>query len=300
MKSQTEPTWDDLRTILAVVRAGTLAGAGQMLGVNYTTIARRIARAEAMMDQILFEKLADGYRPTEAAVLIAEHAEKMEQNADQLLRRLSGKDQRLTGPLVVAAPQLLIAHCLAPVLQQFSQAHPGIQLRIRASNDKLDLGRREADIAIRISKNPGDTLMGLRLATQHSAGFASAEYAQKIIDNPTAPIDWLIYEGNGKLPAYVQQNSPRSRVHVLFDDMVPMAWAAQQGLGVTKMPLFLGRALDLVQVPILPPQPYIDIWMVAHSDVWASAKVRAFREVVTPFFRKNRATFVAPADQVLD
>lgn len=293
MSKTNDPMWDDLKTVLAVVRHGTLAGAGQVLGVNYTTVARRVARAEAALDQILFERLPEGYRPTAAAQLIVEHAAQMEHSSDRLLRQLSGQDQRLTGPLVVTAPQLLIAHCMAPALQQFCQSHAEIQLRLRASNALLDLDRREADIAIRISNSPGDSLKGLRLAGQHTAGFASPEYAAQMMAEPDRPIDWLIYEGHGKLPEYVRKTSKNSRIHMMFDDMVAMAWAAKSGLGVIRTPIFVGRAFGLVQVPVLPPEPYLDIWIVAHPDVWSSAKVQVFRDVVVPFFKMKRAQFVA-------
>ena len=57
--------------------------------------------------------------------------------------------------------------------------------------------------------------------------------------------------------------------------------------------MFLGRSLGLVQVPILPPQPYIDLWAVAHPDVWPSARVRAFTDLLVPFVRARRADFIA-------
>ena len=79
-----------------------------------------------------------------------------------------------------------------------------------------------------------------------------------------------------------------------FDDMVAIRAAALAGLGVARMPLFLGRASDgLVQVPVLSPQSYPDIWVVAHRDVWAAAKVTAFREILVPFMRRRRAQFIA-------
>lgn len=286
--------WDDYRAVLAVVRRQTLSAAAQELGVNYTTVARRIARAEAATQEVLFERLTDGYRPTEAGHLVARHAAQMEAAEHAMLRGLSGRDHRLQGDLTVTAPQLLIAHGLAPVLDEFCKQHPDVTLRVRATNEMLDLNRREADIAIRISRNPGDTLKGLRLATQDSASFASAGWAERIAANPQGQIDWLVYEGRPDLPEPVLQAYPGSRVAMRFDDMVAMSAAAQAGLGVVRMPMFLGRSLPgLVQVPVLPPQPYADIWIVAHPDVWPSAKLEAFRAVAVPHFRENRPRFVA-------
>lgn len=291
MQRLDDPDWGDLKTVLALLRHGSLAAAGQALGVNYTTVARRIARVEKALDQTLFERLADGYHPTEAAQLIGEHAARMEAEADAMLRQLSGQDSRLRGPLVITAPQLLIAHVLAPVLQEFTKAYPDIDLHLRASNDLLDLNRREADLAIRISRAPGDSLMGRRLTAQKSAAFAAESYVKAMAKAPEAPIDWLVYEAMAELPAAVRAQSPQSRIAMVFDDMVAMAGAAQAGLGVVRMPVFLGRALGLQPLDLMPAQPYADIWVVAHADLWPSAKVTAFRQMLVPFFKAQGARF---------
>jgi DNA-binding transcriptional LysR family regulator len=286
--------WDDLKTVLAVVRCGTLVGAAAELGLNYTTVARRIERAERAIGEVLFERLPDGYHPTDIAHLVAQHATEMEQQNDALLRKLQGRDQSLTGTLVITAPQLLIGPHLAPVLDQFCAKQREVDLRVHATNDLLDLNRRAADLAIRISRNPGDSLTGLRLCAQQTASFANAEVAKRIKDDPKTCIDWIVYgQGNG-VPKASLKDYPNARVRMEFDDMVAMVGAAQAGLGVVRMPMFLGRATDgLVQVPVLQPQPYMDIWVVGHSDVWPSAKVAAFREILVPHFRSQRACFVA-------
>lgn len=286
--------WDDLKTVLALVRGGSLAAAAKDLGLTYTTVARRIQRAETAHGGRLFERLKDGYRPTKAAQLVARHASDMEACEHHLLRDLAGQDDSLTGALTLTAPQLLIAHLIAPVIGDFCAAHPGVDLRIRATNDLLDLTRREADLAIRISRNPGDTLTGLRISAQHSASFAAPDWAARFADDPGAPIDWLVYEGYERLPKLALQNAPGSRVVLRFDDMVAMHGAACAGLGVVRMPMFLGRASpELVELPILPPQPYAEIWVVAHPDVWPSAKLEAFRAVLKSHRARIRAACLA-------
>lgn len=287
-------SWDDLRTVLAVVRHGSLAGAGAALGVNYTTVARRIHRLELALGAPLFERLPEGYRPTEAAQLVAERAAAMEVQHDTLLRRLQGRDQSLRGLLVITAPQLLIGPYLAPVIAQFQAQNLEVDLSIRATNNLLDLNRREADLAIRVSRDPGDSLTGLRLCAQDNASFASPELAARIAADPSACIDWLVYEQTPNVPKLSLEKYPNARVALMFDDMIAMLGAAIAGLGVVRMPMFLGRAnKGLVQVPMLPPQPYMDIWLVGHPDVWSSAKVAAFRAILVPHFRARRAAFVA-------
>lgn len=285
-------SWDDIQTVLMLVRHGSLAGSAQALGINYTTVARRIQRAEDGLGLLLFERLQDGYRPTQAAQQLVEHAEKMEQAEHNLMRQIQGDDDALSGELIITAPQLLISNFLSPVLNEFSKTYPSIDLRILATNEILNLARREADLAIRISNTPGDTLTGVRLMAQHTASFANQTQADKISQDPKSNIDWIIYDGNPNIPKGVSEQFPHNKVRLRFDDMVAILGATQAGLGVARLPLFLGRTTPgLVQVPVLPPQPYADIWVVGHPDVWPSAKPSAFREILIAHCKSNRHLF---------
>lgn len=288
------PHWDDLKTLLHLVRAGSLAGAAETLGVNYTTVARRITRLEQALGQTLFERLADGYRPTVAGDTVAQHAAEMERQSFDLLRALGQQDTSLRGRLVVTAPELLCATFLPPLFEQFCTAHPEVQLEVRAAVDMLDLDRREADLAIRISDTPGDHLTGVRLTSQHTASFATQDWADRIAEDPGGAIDWVVFSGLGQVPRDAMARAPGSRVKLMFDDMSAMIGAARAGLGVVRAPMFLGRHYKaLVQVPLLDPHPYADIWMVAHPDVWPSARVAAFRACLQPYFKQHSALFVA-------
>lgn len=286
--------WDDLKAAYLVGQEGSLAAAAAHLGVNYTTIARRIARAEGALGQKLFERLPDGYRLTEVGKLATGHINRMEEAEHSLLRALSGVDQTLSGPLTITAPQLLIAHVLAPMIDQFCAAHPSVDLRVRASNDLLNLNRREADLAVRISNAPGDTLIGQRLTAQHNAFFATPERVAAMEADRNAPSDWLLYDQVADLPDVVRATFPKARVRLRFDDMVAMQGAAQAGLGAVRMPLFLGRATPgLQQLRSLEAQKYMDIWVVGHPDVWPGAKVAAFRNLLVRYVRAHQAQFVA-------
>lgn len=289
-----EMAWDDLRTVLMLVRHKTLAGAAGALNVNYTTVARRVRRAEQSLDTVLFERLADGYRPTEAARVIASHAESMERSEHDLRRALKGIGTELDGRLTITAPQLLISNFLAPVLDQFDRKYSGIDLRVLATNDILDLTRLEADLAIRVSRSPGDTLKGLRLLKQETGSFAAPKVAQQIQTDPTAMIDWIVYDAHPNVPKGVNPGYPNNRVRFQFDDMVAMLGAAQAGLGVVRAPMFLGRSTaGLVPVPVLHPQPYADLWMVAHPDLWPSPKLRAFRELLVAYCKRHKGDFLS-------
>ena len=136
-------------------------------------------------------------------------------------------------------------------------------------------------------------MKGRRLTDQHSACFASKAWAKKIADSPDAQIDWLVYNAYPNLPEETLKAAPNSKIKLRFDDMVAMAGAAVAGLGVVRMPVFLGRSLGLSQIPTLPVTPYMEIWVVGHTDVWKGAKVQAFRAELISFFKDNKQTFTA-------
>lgn len=289
-----DAAWDDIRTILMLVRHGSLAGAANALGVNYTTVARRVRRAEDTLNRPLFERHPEGYHPNDAAHLIAEHAGRMEDAEHDMMRRLQGIETGLSGTLTITAPLQLISNFLPPFIDQFTRDHPQIDLRILASAELLDLSRREADLAIRFSQNPGDTLKGLRLIRQETASFANSDWAARIASDRSTLIEWIVYRDFPNVPKDVSPDFPNNRVRLVFDDMVAIAGAAQAGLGVVRMPLFLGRTTTgLEQVPPLPPQPYRDIWVVGHPDVWKSAKVRAFLDPLVAYCKARRDLFVS-------
>lgn len=289
--------WDDMRTVLALVRSGTLADAAKDLGLAYTTVARRVQRAEDMLGRPLFERRPEGYVPTEDAQEMAAAAGRMEAEEHNLLRRMAGREETLEGPLTLTAPQLLIQEVLAPLLAEFVTLHPGVQLAVKASNSLLDLTRREADIAIRISRTPGDSLVGQRLTEQSSGYFAVPEIARAAQEDPAAPLGLILYDQLPDPPEALRKVHPNIEVRARFDDMTALTSAARAGMGALRMPLFLGRsAPGLVPLPHVPLQPYAPVWMLTHRDLQHAPRVNALKDMIYPWFRANRPWFTRLED----
>lgn len=284
--------WDDMRTVLALVRGGTLAAAGEALGLSYTTVARRVQRAEAALGRPLFERRPEGYLATRDALDLAEAAARMEAEELRILRDLSGRDDSLSGPLVLTAPQLLIQSHLAPFLAEFCNTHPDVELTVRATNDVLDLTRREADLAIRISASPGDNLVGLRLAEQKTACVGRRDLVDRAAHDPDAVVDWVLYTAHQTPPKAALARYPNYRVRARFDDMTALIAAAKAGMGVVRMPVYLGRQdPDLLPLPQIDPQDYAPIWVLSHADLQQAAKVRHFKAALKAYFQRCRDDF---------
>lgn len=285
--------WEDIKTVLHLVREKSLAASADSLGVTYTTVSRRVAKAEESMGQVLFQRSSAGYVPSEAGLEVARIGGLMEAHMDQLSRHLSAAPEKLEGELRITAPQLLVASHLAPVLNQLRKRYPGILPEVLATNELLDLKRPSADVAIRISNSPGDSYSAMRLANQTRASYANRKVARRIKTHPEEVVEWIGMPHWKTPPKASLVSYPHAKISYRFDDMTAVVGAAEAGLGVASMPRFIGDgARGLVQIPVLPPQPFWDIWVVSHPDMRNAPKVRAFKEILVPYFRKRQSDFV--------
>jgi DNA-binding transcriptional LysR family regulator len=139
--------WDDLRYVLAIARTGVLAGAGTALGVNHSTMFRRLNALEETLGVQLFERLPGGYVATEAGERLIGAAERVEAEVLAAEREITGRDTRLCGRLRVTCSETLAFRLLTAEIARFRGLHPGIQIELVIDNRQLDLARREADVA---------------------------------------------------------------------------------------------------------------------------------------------------------
>src|SRR6195952_4867507 len=142
--------WDDIRYFLAVARGSSVRAAAEGLGVNHSTVLRRIAQLEERLGARMFERLPAGYRLTAAGDEVLELAEQMEASSLQLETRVFGRDRSVRGLLRVTLTPILATHLLMPDFADFARLHPDIEMEILSSGELANLTNREADVAIRV------------------------------------------------------------------------------------------------------------------------------------------------------
>jgi len=272
--------WDDLRTVLAIVRGGGLSGAARSLGTQHSTIFRRLESIEARLGVKLFERGRNGYRATAHGEVIADAARGMEEAALAAERRVSGADTRLSGTIRIATSEVLASYLLPRLLPQFLLAHPGIDLELTVSNRPVDLVRREADLALRVTLEPTESLVGRRLAQVQYALFA----APTVMGDgrkppPLASLPWVGFdarEGDLRIMRWMRVTFPQIRPRLRADSLMSMLRAAAAGAGVVVLPAFAG-AQEPCLVRIAEPlhDPVMDLWLLHHPDVRGNARVRA-------------------------
>lgn len=271
---------DDLQYVLEVARAGSLAKAGRNLGVTHSTVLRRVAALEESHGVRLFDRLPGGYALTPSGEEMLASAQEIADTVIELERRLLGRDLRLEGVLRVTTTDTLMASLLPPILATFQRSHPGIILDLSVSSSLVDLARRQADVAIRASSAPEDTLVGRRIAKIAFAAYGrhSGVGADEAQWRWVGPGDALV----GSVAARWlsgQKNNP----NVVFraDTMVGMAEAAAAGIGVAPLPCYLGdRWPGLQRVRALSDMPLNELWILTHADLSRTPRVRAFTSFV--------------------
>ena len=164
--------WDDLRVFLAISRSKTLSGAARTLGVNQTTVTRRLETLEARLGVRLFDRSPGGVSPTGAATDILQVAERVEDNIALIERQLVGQDMRLTGELRVTTIDMS-AYYDADLFESFAQRYPHIELELSVGYFPRNLTRREADVAIRWTDKPPEHLVGQRVCTAEYAVYGA-------------------------------------------------------------------------------------------------------------------------------
>jgi DNA-binding transcriptional LysR family regulator len=276
--------WEDLRYVLAVADASSLAAAARALGVNHTTVLRRVNAFEERLGLRLFERLPTGYVLTAGGEELLASARTVADTVTALERRLAGADLRFEGTLRVTTMDTLMASVLPDVLLGFRAEQPGILVEVAVTNVMANLTRRDADVAIRPAKDPPETLVGRRVSDLAFAVYGAPRYlaaASNIADFSAqvwvAPDDSLAASSAAR---WMRAELPGATVALRADSLVALRQAASAGIGLVVLPCYLGdTSPGLVRVR---PDPVADIrtalWVLTHEDLRRTARVRAFTE----------------------
>jgi len=270
--------WDNLQTVLAIQRCGSIGGAARAMGLNYSTINRRLSAYEEILGIKLFERTAVGQVCTAAGLRICSAAERMEGELVEAERSVVGNDANLEGELRVTLSTSLFHMLMAPILGAFSQRYPDIRLTLNFTRDINDLAKREADIAFRFSNNPPESLVGVRITNCARSVYASSDYLDANLE-PQAR-HWIGWKDRNRRPSWVQNSSePLAEIkHNALDNMAKQQMAAH-GMGMAILPCFIGdQDKRLIRMPSGDVFAGLDLWILTHEDLRKTARVRALLE----------------------
>jgi DNA-binding transcriptional LysR family regulator len=284
--------WTDLQHVLAVAEAGSVAKGARALGVNHTTVLRRVAACERALGVKLFARSQAGYTLTAAGEEIAAASRAMHETVLSIERTVAGRDLRLTGTVRVTTSDTL-AHSLMPsALAAFAAVQPAIALELTTTNVMANLTRRDADVAVRPTSSPPQNLVGRRIAEVAIALYAAPSYLAR---NPARrPLDkhaWLAPDDSLASTTIAQWMRAELAVTPVLraDTLTTLARAAAAGLGVAALPCYLADnapGLERVRGPIAAMAT--ELWILTHADLRATARIRAVTDHLSAALTAHR------------
>jgi DNA-binding transcriptional LysR family regulator len=278
--------WDDLRHFLAFARAGNMQAAAKVLGVNQSTVQRRIAELEECVGHRLVERHLGSYRLTALGEDLRPAAEGVEAAVTSFERHLAACDKGLTGIVRVTCGSSLAA-CLrqTPLIDAFHARHPGLRVELVISERFVDLSKGEADIAIRLGEPREEALVGRKIADASWAVYASQAYVERY-GRPHDVEDLnrhLVIGCDGSIANYpaarwLRSVAPHATIAARSEHWQGVMLAVKAGAGLAAMPHWQGDSSGLVRV-IDDIGLVIPYYLLMHRDMQKSPRVRAFAEI---------------------
>jgi DNA-binding transcriptional LysR family regulator len=292
----TAPSWDDFRLIKAIADAGGLTGAAAALNVNHSTVFRRLGQIEETVGLPLFERRKTGYVATPAGEEMAALAGRIDDDVSGFARRIAGREIAPSGEVRVTTTDTLFLHLLIPIFHALRTAHPTIRLDVVIANQALNLSKRDADIAIRASDSPPETLVGRRLATLAWAVYGRADDA---LNRPEAleaasifERDWVCLGdqlGHVKAARYVRDRVAPEKIVMRTSAVLGLAEAIEEGIGIGPLPCFIGDQKPGLR-RLMPPNAEFGtaLWLLTHPDIRQSPRIRASLDLLAAEIGRHR------------
>jgi len=275
--------WNDLRYVLAISRGKTLGAAARLLGVDDTTVARRLVAIQDAIGARLYQRLPDGtLKLTTAGERAALHAERIDREIGALSASVKGADDPVSGTVRVTSVPIIVGHMLVPAAQTLLKRHPKLELELVADLRDLSLTRREADLALRLArpKTGGTKVLARRIGTLRYGVYAAASCSTR--DAKTLP--WLSYdETMAHLPQarWITASAARSNqkiAAVRVNDAEALLEAVLAGLGRSLLPCVIAnRDARLRRLGASDGAPILsrELWLLTHSDLRRLGRIEA-------------------------
>lgn len=275
--------WSDLRIFLAIARAGTLGGGARRLALTQPTMGRRLGALESALGHRLFQRTPAGFVLTDEGSLLLAHAERIEEEALAIERKLAGQAQQLEGALRITSSDWFGTHVLAPVLAEYARLHPGVTLELLTDARFLSLSRREADVAFRIRPFDEGDVVSRKLMHVRYAAYQRKGLPIPVAGDGTGSALLALESSFAGLPddSWLPATLPRARIAFRSNSRDVQARLCAQGTGIAVLPVPLGDATPgLTRLDLGTEPPGRDTWIGYHRDLRGLSRLRALLDLV--------------------
>jgi len=283
--------WDEFRIVKAIAEAQSLSGAAERLGLNHSTLFRRLAAVESRLGVRLFERERTGYRPTMAGGDMVALASLMGATIDEFERRVSHNSVKLSGRVRVTTLSSIGLFALPEACAAFSATHPDVQIEVNVTETSLDLFRNESDIALRWLREPP----AAELIARHITPLPWAVFATEALASLGPQSPWIVpceSFGPTQVRTWLDRNIEPWRRRATVDNDVAMAEFAARGVGVALLPCFVAMTKpELRRIGEIDVEIDGDLWALTTERALRMPRVRAAYEFLCDILTSRRAWF---------
>ncbi|WP_287815461.1 LysR family transcriptional regulator [Pseudomonas sp.] len=280
--------WENLRFFLAVAQAGTLSGAARALKVDHATVSRRLSALEAQLQVRLVDRLPRACLLTAVGEQVFKLAGDMEASAFAVQRTVRAEQSPTAGHVTISAPPVLASNFLAGKVGAFRQRYPHVQLSIAGQTQSVSLGRREADIAVRLYRPTELESVIRKVGNMPCALYASLGYEYADVPARWAFIAYESQWADREHQKWLVRVAAGRPIACGLSDITTQHAAARAGVGVAGLPVFMGdNDPQLRRLPWEGEGFCPEIWLVVHQDLRHSALLRAVMEFLVEVFAEQ-------------
>jgi len=270
----------DLAVVLALVRAGTLAGAGERLGIDGSTVFRSLQRMEKALGQRLFDRSRSGYAPSELGQALARHGELVEAQLEAARSETQSAPSEVTGSVRITSTDTILHGLVAPALGELRATHPGLTFDLHIGNELASLTKRDADIAARATRRPPGHLIGKRIGPIRVALYGAKTGGPSHFDAQVASSTAWIAPDDAmpEHPSVTWRRKHFPKVSPTFkvDSILTVAELIGRGAGIGLVPVFLARVRsDLAPLTDPIEECETDLWLLTHPEARHLRRVSA-------------------------
>ncbi len=283
----TDLDWDDFRFFRAIAAHGSVRGAAHSLGVNASTVTRRLDHLEHSLGAQLFTRSPAGLHITTAGVEVAHFSDEAGRVLARAVSSLQGRDQQLSGPLRVALPGFLVAW-LGPELTRFADLYAGIELALHTDTSVNELASGALDVVLVDTDTPPPSMIGRPVTRVGIAAYGDTGY---VLEEEAAWIEWTRPGVVGAACASLrEQFFPEAQVRLQCDTLPLQLAALQSGIGAGMLPCIVGDSgHGLVRLDAMAPQAGPELWLLSHPDLRAARRVQVLLEFLREVFTSHAA-----------
>lgn len=288
--------WSDLQVFQAVAQTGQIGRAGIALKVDATTVSRRLRRLEAKVGSNLVEQTREGQVLTEAGEALLLRVERMSRAAAEIEQGSENPAAQISGTLRISVAEGFGSWVLARHLPEFARCHPGLTVDLAANSGFLSMSKREADIAVMLSRPKAGPIIAGKLSDYALGLYAAREYLEAA-DVPRRGADLLSgHSLIGYIPdllyapelRYLDEFHPNLNPRLRSSSINAQHRLIAGGAGIGVLPCFIGDA-DSALSPVLPAKRiFRTFWLVTHKDTHQLARVQAGKEWIASLIERCR------------